>query len=465
MAFIAWRLRDLPLRWCAVPLTLAMGEAVFLRTWNWSLNVPFLPAPVQWQDVVFSSLVISWLIIRERRPSRPVVRFRGDLLSVCLVIAVVLIEIPLAWIVDGRLGLGVLFAARQWLYVGLAILIWVDLLRRFSRREVLRLLETLAWLSVPLAGMYCLSEIGVRVYPYLGWAPLHSGSTIIVRDFLTFPFWVKLGLVWFVTRPRRTLGVLLAIAVLLSACLLTYTVTIIVGALAALLLPLVLPVLFAHEGRRPVGRLVPMVLLLILVVGVMSVLARGNLDFVVQRARALEAGGLQRGNAGGRVHMLGRTARSVNAYDPAFGLGFSKTGGQGMDALTSTGVLLPDMEWAYVLAWLGWAGVAALAFLFFEFVLSSLRIVRAGGVDSACIGLMLSGIAAWDLCRSLAASDTVWGYPVVAGVFMAIAILERRRAWHREPSPAAPQPALDGRAWGHVRGGAWQGGVDSWANG
>jgi len=77
----------------------------------------------------------------------------------------------------------------------------------------------------------------------------------------------------------------------------------------------VLPVLFAHEGRRPIGRLVPMVLLLILVVGVMSVLARGNLDFVVQRARTLEAGGLQQGNAGGRVHMLGRTARSVDAYD------------------------------------------------------------------------------------------------------------------------------------------------------
>ena len=133
-AFIAYRLRDLPLRWCAVPLTLAMGEAVFLRTWDWSLAVPLLPTPVQWGDVVFASLVVSWLIIRESRPSQPAVRFGGDLFSVWLMIAVVLVEIPLAWDADGRLGLGVVLAARDWLYVGLAILIWVDLLRRFSRR-------------------------------------------------------------------------------------------------------------------------------------------------------------------------------------------------------------------------------------------------------------------------------------------------------------------------------------------
>lgn len=431
MAFIAWRTRGSPLALVSIPLTLAMGEAVGLRSWGWAMPVPFVPVPLMWMDVVFFSLVAVWIVIREKRKLQPRIRPGWDLYTICIVIGVVLLEVLVAWTIDGQVSVGVLVAAREWFYVALSILIWVDLLRRFTRAETLRLLESLAWVSVPLAAMYCLSSVGVHVYPYVGWETVQWGSGMINRDFLTFPFFIPLGLVWFANRQSRRVVAMVCIAILAAACVLTYTVTTILGAIVALSISLLVPLVARNDWKGLVARLVPLSATLLLILIAMAAVAPANLSYAVQRMNAVRTG-QSNGNLQLRLDWFAATARAVKDYDSALGFGFSGDGARRLAVLTNGGVLLPDMQWAYVLAWLGWAGVIAVAAMYTAFVACSARIAIGWASAPDGLGLMLLGIALWFVCRSMAASEWLIGYPAAAGMFMAVAVLELRGAWHHE---------------------------------
>jgi O-antigen ligase len=329
---------------------------------------------------------------------------------------------------DGAVKVGVVWALRGWLYVPICLAMWVDIFRRSSRDEVHRLLATLAVVSVPLAAMYSLSEVGVPIYPHLGWAPQSVGSATIVRDFLTFPFWAKLGLAWYVTRPKQSPASLLAIAALLMACVLTYTRSIEIPAALCVLVALVLPLATTRNWGVVGRRMMAFAGLTAVAIAGLAILAPGNLAFSYQRIHELARNGENSANVASRVETFSIASRTSYAANGVFGAGASVSGASRVDALWEQGLMLADSLWTFTVIGIGLAGVASFAVLFAVFLWRAVRLCLLGETVSRLGGVMLIVIV-WDIIRSPASSEFVTLYPIVSGLFMAVVAIEIRGAW------------------------------------
>lgn len=411
-----------------MPIMLALGESVFLQTWNFRLSVPLLPEPLNWRDVLFLATLVAWSALQSARP-RPDSLYPGwDLVGGWLLLLWFAFQTPLSWLVGGEIKIGIALAARGLLYVPLGFLLWADIFRRVTREEVRWLLESVAVLCVPLAGLYALSTLGVRIYEAAGIQSAYYQAAGVRRDILTFPVWAKIALPVLIVWPgKRPVWRFAGAAVILVACFLTYTRSIIVPGLAVVLICGLL--LSGRTKGLAVSWLRP--LLLIAAVGLALVVAGDyapqGLQYLAQRFEEIGSSGLGVSTFQARL-AWGRTiAELVGRVDPWLGYGFSDQMLGEAFRVGST-MFLSDVLWLPLLLFTGWLGVALTANMLAAYGRTSARLAWAAESPWRELGCVVFCVFVWDVSRSFASSELLTNLGVGATTWMALAAVAVRGA-------------------------------------
>jgi hypothetical protein len=424
---------------------LTLGESAFIRTWNVSIRLPYVPVPLIWNDVVFGALVISWLYVWQKRRVKTRFASGWDILAVVLFLGLVVAQVPVAWLRDQEIRLGAILAIRSFLYFPLSIFLWADLLRRLARNEIENLLGCLSWVTVGLLGLYVLHMLGYVTSPvdssyYQG----VLGSTPIIRDALAFPFFTKVAFAYFLTRPRKNAGTLLALGVAFTGVLFSYTRSWVIPAVLMLVVSVLYLAVVQQRLRMALGQVAVLGAMGAFVFAGATMLFPVNVGFAVDRLREIGVQGLNTPNLVSRVETMGIVARYVGTVDPIWGAGYSVATARDLQAI-SQGRLIGDAVWPALLLPLGWSGVISFGLILFVMLLvagSGAVKKRNDGTPLLTIGLLL--IIVWDILRTVSSSDILTIYPVGEALIFALVMVESRSLWSSNPLTLPGLPLLSG---------------------
>lgn len=205
-----WRGRRDPVYILAVPLLLTFGRAIFLDLYTLHLTLGGGFAFNQ-EDVLLLALLGVLAYVAVIRPVSPAPFTLQLYLCVGLLILMAGKTVAAAVDVPGTAGLlsGAMsalkaaLAARAYFYLPLSIIIWHQVLRRFSISEVMRLFRLLTWVTVGCAVLYIANLAGVRTYSTL-FVQYSTRDVDVVgsvtRDYLTLPVWLFLAVAYALAR-------------------------------------------------------------------------------------------------------------------------------------------------------------------------------------------------------------------------------------------------------------------------
>ncbi len=442
LVFLLYRLRNSPLVVCALPITLSLGETIFITTWGVKFNLPLVPIPLDWRDIVLGTLIAAWLYARLQRPLSGRLTRGMDLAVVGLMMVLVVVQIPISWLRDDAFKPGVVLAVRFWTYLPLSIWLWAGILRRSTRAEIENLLQALALVTIPLAGLYALSAVGVSIYPQTSWDPISFGAATIVRDYITFPVWLKVALAYFLLRPRQNLGSMVAIGVLLVAVILTYTRSWVLPAAMMIGIAFVHSLLAAAQVGAWLRRGVVTLLAALVAIGAVMTVAPDNVNFLVGRMEEAQTMGLLTTNLVSRANTVDEITWYISGIDPIWGAGFAVQTARDSE-LINQNFLVGDILWAYVLLPLGWSGVAVFGLLFVIFVRVALRLWgQRQNLARSQLSALAVMVLVWDIVRTFTSAEYVLQYPVAAALVFGLVIVEARAAWR---PPVSPVEAAGGK--------------------
>jgi hypothetical protein len=355
-----------------------------------------------------------------------------------------LLYVPLAWLDDQAIKLGVFWAARMYLYLPLSIFIWVDVFRRVTREEADQLLETMALAMVPLAGMYALSSVGVPIFPDTPYFLTFTGSAMIVRDFLTFPIWTRFALAYFLTRPRQTGTTLVSIGVLTACVVLSYTRSWIVPAGVVFAIAVFYTSVVRRRFVFAIPRLIGMTLIVVSAVGMLSYLFPNNLQYASDRVTELATQGLSTTNIVGRTSNFDQVNYYIQATGHPFGAGFAVQ--TAAEAITIANTYsIGDMLWTTLLLTLGYPGVILFGLLLVVFGIRAFFLMLDWrDAARARFGTILFMILAWDSIQVFATSGYVQLQQTSSALCFALVLVEARRLWAVNPLTRPRLPLLQG---------------------
>jgi hypothetical protein len=443
MIFLVYRLRKYPLAVCGIPLTLVLGEGAFMRTWEFSLHLPLFPLPLNWQDVVFGTFVIAWLFIIQKRSEFRSLHWGPDMIAIFILLALIIWQVPQAWIIDDKVTLGTIFAVRNYAYFPLGVLLWVDILRRSTRIEFEQLLSALALVTIPFAGLYALSSVGIPIFPDLSWSPISIGSAIIVRDFLTFPYYIKLSLAYFLTRTRQNLWNLGAIGILTAGIFLSYTRSWIISAGFLIIIGIATPVIMKGQFGKVISRVIIIGIGLFLALELLMNAFPENITFSFSRLQEIQQQGLQTGNVQVRLNSFSQVSLYIKSVDPIFGVGASVTYNKAIDPNSTFGAW-QDQLWAVILYHMGWSGLVAVGLILLTFLLSASQAVWTGrNQDQSWLPMVLFMVLVWEVARSFVSSEAMTYYQVGATLFLGGIMVEKRSLWVENPITEPGLPMLE----------------------
>jgi hypothetical protein len=427
---IAWPLRGTDLWPLALPLALALGESGFVQTWNLSIDLPGVPVPIGWTDIVFASLVMAWLLVRRISPvGKPAPRLvHADLIPLAAWLALVAIAVPLAWIDGGAVKIGIAWTVFSYSYVPLCFVLMWDVLRRTSRAAMWRMLRTLSAVVTVLGAVYILHMLGLSLYDAAGVNSTYYFADGIRRDILTFPVWACVTapfLLWS-ERIRLMEGAMLVVQAVAVAVSMTRSLVLSL-ALAALMV-VVARVVYR---RRPLQPLVPAGVALAGLGGLAVVMPGAIsrvLDPLASRFDELSAGVGSVSTIGQRLAVGQRVSSFLSGWSLWMGEGFSDSAvAKSQNNLAQ--LLIADSLWSVVLLHFGIIGAAVVGAtlavgLGAGVVATHLR--RAEPFSMAIVG---TAALAWLAARTVASSEIIVNYPIVLAFVLALVTIEARDAW------------------------------------
>ena len=417
----------------ALPLLLAFGRSAFIDTYGWVMIVG--PVPLTIADVIFGGLGAAWLYIRYRRRSSVPIRFTVEISVMILLAVFILIETTLTWL-DGYRLVRVIQITRTYLYLPLGFFVWIDIFRHITESEANDFIGILAALCLPLSILYSASALGVRIYPYPAYLTVYVGQEILVRDFTTIPAFASMALAFYLAQPKRDWRWATATMIIMVGLLLTFTRSIVAGALACIAVALVNE--FFKLARRAT--------LIRGVIGAIIIVAVGLGGFIVlewispeafaylsERLEQVQAGGLEASSLVVRFDMLQGINEALTQTSPVFGAGlvpYDQADPTGMVYRASW--ILGDIMWASVLLYLGLAGVAVYGLMLVVALWQSFRLGLETATQDVRLGLFLFLFFAQSLALSFTGEGFVTGASVAALPF-ALLTVARQRAWAVNP--------------------------------
>ena len=430
--YFAFRARKSPVYACALPMLYCFGEAIMLPIYSLSLAIPGLPVNLNKGDVAFFLLATVWLYIRQKRPNRRKLAWGLDFGSLWLLFAVFAIQPFAIAISEGVLYESSILNSRAYVYFPLSLLLWADALRRFTWDEVWHLLVSVSAVTVLLMPLYILSAVGVAIYPSQSYR-VYAGSSIIVRDYVTFPIWTGLALAFYLSQyiqGKRLFEALPALSVLVVGCVLTLTRNVVFASggmvAVALLVSMrrvrMIPVTMLRIGLVAVALALSMILL--------QTFALGNLQMLVSRLESFAIAGSREVNVAARLGTFSEIAALVQSTDPVFGLGF--VGGREWAVPYHSEFGLGHSMWMQMLLVTGWSGVVALVLLLVVFAWNGFVLMLSRNPKKSQMGLLAFVVIIWRVVRSSASSGYL-DFVATATFALSLIVVEKRDLWAVNP--------------------------------
>lgn len=353
-AFLVWRSRGNPLFLAGGAAFLAMGRSAFIDIVPDQVLLSRMA--VSTGDFVFAALALGWWYARMRRRV-PCVRLSARWAGLGVFVAyVVALELALS-IADGSFHPMVILGTREWFYIPVGYLIALDILRRFTSREVEQYLGVLSLFTACLMVLYVASSMKLGVYPYPKYLVNVVNGTTIIRDFDTFPIWFTLAWAYYLARARKNGWTFVALAVLATGAALSYTrsviVLIVVTAVLATILPLALR---GHRAHALVfGTGVALVAVAILIGG--PILAPAQYHYLQERFAGINGPrqALNDSHVSERLNGFTQALKAGESTDPVFGAGLYES------SLSSQQYRSYDSDWIRIAYETGWAGLVVFA--------------------------------------------------------------------------------------------------------
>jgi len=386
------------LRWriflLGIPFLMCMGASVFFDT----MRVFRTPGRFEGSVQVVLWLIVVWVLATGRLlPKRasagpPTTRRRTFLpeeLAVAALAALVLGHILVDAVLTadfagaaGR-GLGMLSMVAGYFFIR-------DIVGHATRHETIMFLAAVVLANTVATVLFILHQgLHVSIYTGLEYLAIVFQGKVITRTFWFAPPYVALTLAFVLARRRWTPGWSLVLLITVIGIWVSYTRSLLIVAVAALLLTLL-----AWQLKRPAaGRLLKRALG-IAVVGL--ALFWGFATFIPTQTHYFEErlAGLQPNPTTGtqdssfiyRSQFLASTVAIVERSDVAFGVGFPPPA----DAPSTAQVEVwgADMAWILVVYRLGIAGVLVFVAMFIGFGARAFRLFMSGTGDREYLGLV-----------------------------------------------------------------------------
>jgi hypothetical protein len=440
IGFFLWKGKRDPVYILALPLLLVFGRSIFLDLY--ALQVPLRGGvSVNQEDVFLLALIILFFYVRAIRPSADLER--PDLqLYLCAVILVILtvkafmsglsgwtdVIPPRFLYTAAKSGL----VERAWFYLPLSIVLWRLILKRFSRQEILRLLEIITWVTVACSVVYIADRMGLRSYTRIWHVYLTEktpNGTTISRDYLTLPIWLNIALGYSLTclvygRQRATYFL---VAVITTGCaFISFTRNFALSSAGLWVIAFfwwAVVVRVNGRGRQPrapirhqtpIGRARVILLTSAYAAIFAALVLRWSLlvtwwGYLGERLSSLAQGSGGDENLAVRFHLYSLAVRTID-HDGFF-LGTLMTASR-----SNSGVYFADSYWAEVLVSVGWLGLIVVGAV--VVVAVGKAVVEALKTHTESAEVSLAILLA--LLMMVAASFTNAGFlfTVVAGAFL-----------------------------------------------
>lgn len=431
-----------------VPFLMYMTNAVFFDT----MKIFWVPARLSPADHVMLWLVITWvvyfdLVLPAYRRAQPRPRLFGPALSgpeeAALVglLALAVLEVGLTALRFGAVSTA-LGEAKGFIYLFVGYFLLRGMLCRASRDDTLAFLKALVIVNTIAAGLFILHQgLHLQIYLATEYQVISFMNQRLTRSFYFMPQLLALALAFVFARRTWSVWWVCVLVLTLGALWVSYTRSLLVIALAELLVILAVRLLKAHQAGMVIKRAVAIIAVVaILGAAALVVLPVQSQYFLSRIGMATSSGSLT-----GDPNLQNREKKLRNVYawigteSHVLGQGFV-TSGQDPPA-ANIQVMASDLVWVPVLYRLGLLGVLLVVLLYAAAAWRSLRCGLSGSGEAEFMALVLLGLVvgtflessvSWTFLNPVRTPMGLWVFALV------VAEAYRRRREALDPTPAEP---------------------------
>lgn len=391
LCYFLYRARTARIFLLGIPFLMLMGPSVFFDR----MKIFWVPGRFEPSVLIMVWLAIVWALSRgvlRGRRTRPAMttssrRARIAVLpeeaAVAALAALVLVHVVAGFISTVDLA-GSAGAAATMLYMVVGYVLVRDIVAHSEREDVVSFLGALVAATTVAAVLFILHQgLHLGIYQGAERQTLTFAGQSITRTFWFAPPFILLllSLAYGLAQPRWGVRWLVVLAIDVVAIWVTYTRTLLVAAIAALLLVMVLRELKRPRGGRILRRLVAIAAVALGLLWALAVVMPAQSQYFLSRlSTASSTSGVKSDpNLAYRFANLASTTTLVADYNLLFGAGFMVPSQSGPVAVVyTTG---DDMAWILVVFELGVVGAAAFVILFVAYGLRAFQLFwRSSGL-------------------------------------------------------------------------------------
>jgi hypothetical protein len=315
-----------------------------------------------------------------------------------------------------------------------SILVWFDLIRRFTRDEIWIFLDAIINVTAILCILYVASGLGIKVYPYDPYQVVTYGQAVVIRDYLTFPYWTILGLSFLMASMlvREIRGIdMMKLAILSLACLFVLTRSTFIMGVVAFTLALLINAIPLNRLQQTTAKSIVLFLLILIVSSLTIFLFPNQVNFFRERMDRAITMDLDEPNLASRMNALVFANDIIRSIDPVWGLGGPGVRNENvnfLEQLGTMGYIFGDSMWFELLLITGWSGVIGLAVLLLFNALNAAGMSFRNATSSRLIGLTALIFIVWTFGRSFA-SEGFFTLAFAGTLPIALLLVEKQNVW------------------------------------
>jgi hypothetical protein len=434
-----------------IPFLMYMGNSVFFE----NAKIFWVPARLAPSDLVMLWLAITWviyfdLLLPPFRRSEPRPKLFGPALSspeeyvLGGFVLLAVLQIGLTAIRYGGVGAS-LTELKAFVYLFVGYFLLRGMLCRAGRPDTLDFIKSLVVVNT-LAALFFIAHQGLHLPIYVAteYQTITFMGQRITRSFYFMPQLLSLAIAYVFARRTWSIFWIGVVLVTLAALWVSYTRSLLVIAVAELVVVLGVRLFKARQGGIVVRRVAALAaIVLVFGVVVYTVLPVQSQYFLSRIGMATSSGGLTGDpNLQNRVEKMKLIYSWIGADGRYVGDGFASTSQD--PNVSNVKLMSSDLVWVPVLYRFGLAGVALVVLLYVTMAWRAMRMSLTGEDDAEFLALILLGVVVGTFLEGFV-SWTILNpvrYPLGLWVFALVAAEScRRRAELAEaPAPAASLP-------------------------
>ena len=431
-----------------IPFLMYMTSSVFFD----KMKIFWVPGRLSPSDHMMMWLVITWvvyfdLVLPAYRRVQPRPKLFGPALSgpeeavLVGLLALAVLEIGLTALRFGEVSTAV-GEAKGFIYLFAGYFLLRGMLCRAGRDDTVAFLKALVIVNTLAAGLFILHQgLHLQIYQATEYQVISFMGQRLTRSFYFMPQLLALALAYVFARRTWNVWWVGVLVVTLAALWVSYTRSLLLIALAELLVILAVRLLKAHQAGMVVKRAVTIIAVVtILGAAALVVLPVQSQYFLSRISMATSSGSLTNDpNLQNRGEKLREVYAWIGTESHVLGQGFATSGQDPPAANVQT--MASDLVWVPVLYRLGLLGVLLVVLLYAAAAWRSLGCALSGSGAAEFTALVLLGLivgtflesfVSWTFLNPVRTPMGLWVFALV------VAEAYRRRSEAAEPTPAKP---------------------------